>query len=164
MLYLFRVGLVAACVQCMAAGIVTIVAYSAVRYGGSIPSTPFLETDAVSDMDSLLPFLRWSYDLIALGVALTSHRAVDFTAARIHLAFRLMNPAQPDHATKSLLTQLSLASVGLAMLGLRPAPDLWVTIACYLGCAWFGTVAWSSLMSVGAASLGANAYAARRAL
>lgn len=164
MLSLFRAGLVAACVQCMATGIVTIAAFSAVRYGGPIPGTPDLETNTISKLDALLPLLRWCYFLIALGVALTSHRFVDLTAARIRVASRLMHQAEPDHATKSLLTQLTLASIGFAMLGLRPAPDLWVTIAGHFGCGWLGSAAWSSLMSVGAASLGANAFAARRAL
>lgn len=160
MLSLFRAGLVAACIQCMATGIVTLAAFSAVRCGEIIP----IETDPVADLDALLPFLRWCYVVIALGVALTSHRFVGFTAARIRLASQLMHQAEPDYATKSLLTQLTLASIGFAILGLRPAPDLWIATARYLGCGWLGSVAWSSLMSVGAASFGANAHAARRAL
>ncbi|MCF8467256.1 MAG: hypothetical protein K9G33_07620 [Sneathiella sp.] len=148
----------------MATGIVTIAAFLAVRYGGSIPETVYLDINAVSDLEALLPFLRWCYVLTALGVALTSHRFVDFTAARIRVASHLMRQAEPDHATKSLLTQLVLASFGFAMLGLLPAPDLWVAIARHLGSGWLGSVSWSSLMSVGAASFGANAFAARRAL
>lgn len=155
---LFRAGLVAACAQCMATGTVTLVAFSAVRYG--IP----VETHTVADLDALLPFLRWCFVVIALGVALTSHRFVGFTAARIRFASQLMHQGEPDHATKSLLTQLTVASIGFAILVLRPAPDLWIAIARHLGWGWLGSVTWSSLMSVGAASFGANAHAARRAL
>jgi hypothetical protein len=160
MLSLFRAGLVAACVQCMATGIVTLAAFSAVRNGGTTP----IETDAVSDLDALLPFLQWCYVVIALGVSLTSHRFVGLTAARIRLASQLMHQAERDHVTKSLLTQLTLTSIGFVILGLGPAPDIWVAIARHLGWGWLGPVAWSSLMSVGAASFGANAHAARRAL
>ena len=160
----FQAGLVAAYVQCMATVIVTLAAFLAVRFGGFVPETASVATDAVSDLDALLPFLRWCYVVIAVAVALTSHRFVEFTAAYIHLASQLMHQVEPDHATKILLTQLTLASIVFAILGLRPAPDLWVAIARHLGCGWLGSVAWSGLMSVGVASLGANAHAARRAL
>ena len=68
-----------------------------------------------------------------LGVALTSDRFIDFTAAGIRLASRVMRPTEPDHATKSLLTQLTLASIGLALLALRPPPDLFIAAAAISG-------------------------------
>lgn len=163
MVSVFRAGLVAACVQCVATGLLTIVIFSAVRYGWILPENAGIGTDPATDMDPLLPFLRWGYIVIALGVALTNHRIVEFTAARIRLASGLMRRSEPDHATRSLLTQLTVASIGFAVLGLRPAPDLLITIGRHLGGVWLGSVAWSGMMSIGAASFGANAHAASRA-
>ena len=163
MLRLFQAGIFAACIQCIAAGTVTLVMLLAAQHNLIVPASSDIGVDAESEMDSLLPLLRWMYLLIALGVALTSDRFVDFTAARIRLASRLMRPTEPDDATKSLLTQLTLASIGFAVLALRPPPDLLIVAARYLGCDCVASVTWSGVMSVAAAAFGANAHAARSA-
>ena len=161
MLRLFQAGLVAACVQCLAVGSVTFVVLLAARHDLIVPAP--LEANAESELDSLLPLLRCIYLVIALGVALTSDRFVDFTAAHIRLASRLMRPTEPDHATKSLLTQLTLASIGFAVLALRPPPAPLLD-AVSGGCVWAASVTWSGVMSIAVAGFGANAQAAKRAL
>ena len=163
-LLLFQAGLVAACIQCIAVAATTTAMLLAVQHDLIVLAPPHIGADIKSELDALLPLLRWIYLLIALGVALTSDRFVNFTAARIRLASRLMHPTETDHATKSLLTQLTLASIGLAVLALRPPPNLLIAAAGYLGCGWVASVAWSGMMSVAAAGFGANAQAARRAL
>ena len=164
MLRLFRAGLVAAFIQCIAAGTVTLALFLAVQHDLILPASPHIGVDAESELNSLLPLLRWIYLLIALGVALTSDRFVDFTAARIRLASRLMRPTVPDHATKSLLTQLTLASFGFAVLALRPPPDLLIVATRYFGSGWVAAAGWSGMMSAAAAGFGANAQAAKCAL
>ena len=163
-LLLFQAGLAAAFIQFIAAGTVTFIVFLTVQQELIVLAPPNIDGDVESKMDSLLPLLRWIYLLIALGVALTGDRFIDFTAARIRLASRLMRPIEPDHATKSLLTQLTLASVGMAVLALRPPPDLLIATARYLGSAWIASAAWSGMMSAAVAGFGANAQAARRAL
>jgi hypothetical protein len=163
-LLLFQAGVVAAFIQCIAVGMVTIAMLLAVQHDLIVLEPPHIGANFKSELDALLPLLRWIYLLIAVGVALTSDRFVDFTAARIRLASRLMHPAETDHATKTLLVQLMLASIGLAVLVLRPPPDLLISAAGYLGCGWDASVAWSGMMSIAAAGFGANAQAARRAL
>jgi hypothetical protein len=163
-LLLIQAGLAAAFIQGSAVATVTFGMFLAVQHGLIVPASPELVVNVASKMDELLPLLRWTYLLIALGVALTSDRFIDFTAARISVASRVMRPTEPNHATKSLLTQLTLASIGLAVLALRPPPDLFIAAASYLGSGWIASAAWSGLMSVAAAGFGANAQAARRAL
>ena len=164
MLRLFRAGLVAAFIQCIAAGTVTLAFFLAVQHDLILPASPHIVVDAESELNSLLPLLRWIYLLIALGVALTSSQFVDFTVARIRLASRLMRPTVPDHATKSLLTQLTLASFGFAVLALRPPPDLLIVATRYFGSEWVAAAGWSGMMSAAAAGFGANAQAAKCAL
>lgn len=138
-LLLFQAGLAAAFIQFIAAGTVPFAVFLTVQQELIVLAPPNIDGDVESKMDSLLPLLRWIYLLIALGVALTGDRFIDFTAARIRLASRLMRPIEPDHATKSLLTQVTLASVGMAILALRPPPDLLIAAARYLGPGWIAS-------------------------
>lgn len=163
-LLLFQAGLAAAFIQFVAAGAVTFAVFLTVQQDLIVLASLNIGGDVESKMDSLLPLLRWIYLLIALGLAMTGNRFIDFTATRIRLASRLLRPIEPDHATKSLLTQLTLASIGTAVLALRPPPDLLIATARYLGSSWVALAAWSGMMSVAAAGFGASAQAARRAL
>jgi hypothetical protein len=117
-----------------------------------------------SQFASISPLLTWIYLLTALGVALTSNRFVDFTTARIRGASRLMRPTEPDHATKTLLVQLWLAAIGFAVLALRSPPDSFVEAGRYYGFTCAASIAWPGIMSIGAASFGASAQAAKKAL
>jgi hypothetical protein len=161
---LFQAGLVAACIQCVAVSLVTLGILLAAQHELINLAPPDANANAASGLNSILPLLRWIYLLIALGVALTSDRFVDFTAAHIRLASRLISPADPDHATNSLLTQLALSSIGFSALALRPPPEPSIAAARSLGFEWLASPAWSGIMSMAAASSGANAQAARRAL
>jgi hypothetical protein len=160
---LFQAGLVAAFIQCVAVSLVTLGILLAAQHELINLAPPDANANAASVLNSILPLLRW-YLLIALGVALTSDRFVDFTAAHIRLASRLISPADPDHATNSLLTQLALSSIGFAALALRPPPEPSIAAARSLGFEWLASPAWSGIVSMAAASSGANAQAARRAL
>lgn len=84
------------------------------------------------DGEALSPLLTWIYLLTAIGIALTSNRFVNFTAAHVRRASRLMQASAPDHATKSLLVQLWLAATEFAILTLRPPPhrgSSWVVVS-----------------------------------
>lgn len=165
MLRLFQAGLVAACIQFIAVALATLVAFLSVRHelivrawlscGGS---------DFESPPTSIFRLLIWVYLLTALGVALTSARFVDFTAARIRRASRLMRPTAPDYGAKTLLVQLWLAAIGFAILALRSPPDSFIEASRYFGFTCAASIAWPGLMSIGVASFGANAQAARKAL
>ena len=163
-LLLFQAGLVAACIQSTAAGTVTFAVFLAVQHKVIVATSSNMGVDAGSEMNSLLPLLQGIYVLIALGVSLTDNRFVDFTAARIRHASRLMCPTEPDHATKSLLTLLTLGSIGFSLLALRPPPHMLFAAVGHFGTGWVASAAWSGMMSVAAAAFGANAQATRKAL
>jgi hypothetical protein len=163
MLRLFQAGIFAACIQCMAAGLVTFVMLLSVRHVPIVLVPPDAGAGTESEFDALLPILRGIYLAMALVIALTNNPVVYFTAERIRFASYLMRPSDPDYATRSLLTQLTLASIGFAVLALRPPPASLLD-AVSGGCAWAASVTWSGVMSIAVAGFGANAPAARRAL
>ena len=160
---LFQAGLVAACAQLMAVALATLLVFLAGRSGLIAPTLAEICPDAESSPTSVSPPLTWIYLLTAIGIALTSGRFVDFTAAHIRRASRLMRPAEPDHATKSLLVQLWLAAIGFAILTLRPPPHVWIETGRYWGLGCTASIIWPGAMSIGLACFGANAHAARKA-
>ena len=101
---------------------------------------------------------------MALGIALTNNPVVYFTTERIRLALRLMRPNEPDYATKSLLTQLTLASIdricriGASAAGGSLAPGR----LSRMGLGRLGHLVRHDERCCG--RFGANAQAARRAL
>lgn len=164
MLRLFQAGLVAACIQFIAVGLATLFVFLSARHGLIVPVPPVVGPDTDSQLASIFPLLTWVYLLIALGVALTRGRFVDFTAARVRRASRLMRPTEPVHATKTLLVQLWLAVIGFVILALRSPPYPLIEAGRYFGCIGAASIAWSGMMSIGVASFGANVHAARKAL
>ena len=133
MLRLFQAGLVAACIQFIAVGLATLVVFLSAQHGLIVPAPSDVGPDREYQLASIILLLTWIYLLTALGVALTSDRFVDFTAARIRRASRLMRPPEPDHATKTLLVQLWLAAIGFAVLALRSPPDSLIEAGRYFG-------------------------------
>jgi hypothetical protein len=162
MLRLFQAGLVAALIQFIAVGLETLVALLSARHGLIAPALLDVSPDPDFQSDAIFPFLIWVYLLTALGVALTSDRFIVLTAARIRHASRLMRPTEPDHAAKTLLVLLWLTAIGFAVMALRSPPYPLLEAARSIGCTCAASIAWSGLMSIGAASFGANTQAASR--
>ena len=150
MIRLFRAGFVGGCIQLGAVGLETIIS----NFSGGIECQPA----------SAVFFLPWCYLVTAFGAALTTGRFVTTTTAHIRRASRAVHPIQPNLTTKILLAQLYLASLGFGVLVLRPPPYFLVAVCDYVGFACGASIVWSGLMSIGAASFGANAQATRRAL
>jgi hypothetical protein len=98
------------------------------------------------------------------GVALPDDRFVACTAVQIRQASRHMNPAKSDHAAKILMVQLCLSAIGFVMVAYRPPPGLLIETCRYFGCSWAASIIWPGMMSIGVASFGADARAARNAL
>jgi hypothetical protein len=163
MIRLFQAGLVAACAQLMAVALATLLVFLAARSGLIATTLAEICPNIAALPPSVAPLFSWIYLLTAIGIALTSGRSVDFTAAHIRRASRLMRPIEPDHATKTLLVQLWLTAVGFAILTLRPPPDVWIEVGRNFGVACAAAIVWSGVMSIGVASFGANAHAARNA-
>lgn len=150
MIGLFQAGFAAACMQLIAIVLETIGFFFA--GGDDCQSEPTLS------------FLTWCYLLTALGVALTTDRFVTTTAGRIRRASRLLDPTQPHLATENWLSQLCLASLGFGVIAFH-SPPYFLAAACdFIGFTCGASIAWSGMMSIGAASFGANAQATRRAL
>ncbi|CAN7679902.1 hypothetical protein LJR231_005470 [Phyllobacterium sp. LjRoot231] len=163
MIRLFQAGLVAACAQLVAAALATLMVFLAARSGLIAPTFAEICPNFEASPSSVSPLLTWIYLLTAIGIALTSGRFVDFTAAHIRRASRLMRPVEPEHATKALLVQLGLTTIGFAILTLRRPPHVWIDVGHYFGAACAASIAWSAMMSIGLACFGANAHAARKA-
>lgn len=106
-------------------------------------------------------FLGWAFLLTATGFALTRDRSVTATAARIRYAARLINP---KHGAMALAVQLVISAILLASFTLRAPPGLLIEILQYFGIACAGSAAWTGIISIGVACLGASAHAAIRAL
>jgi hypothetical protein len=162
MLRLFQAGLVAAPIQFIAVGLETLVAVLSAQHGLIAPALLAVSPDSDFQSDAIFPLLIWVYLLTALGLALTCDRFIFLTAARIRHASRLMRPTEPDHAAKTLLVLLWLTAIGFAVMALRSPPYPLLEAARYIGCTCAASIAWSGLMSIGAASFGANAQAASR--
>ncbi len=161
---LFQAGLAAACLQSTAVLFATLIVYVATRQGLIGPLSSQARSDAGSLLTSVLPLLKWVYILTAVGVALTDDRFVPRTAAQICQASGHMNPARPDLAAKFLMVQLCLSAIGFVMVAFRQPPGLLIETCRYVGCSWAASILWPGMMSIGVASFGANARAARNAL
>lgn len=164
MLRLFHAGLVAGCVQALVVIVTTaIAAYSSTGHP-FLTETSDMEASTGTPLVSGTYFLAWVQLLVALALTLTNHRYLDATASRLRLASRLMDPTNPDHATRTLLVWLTVIAILFVIFAPRPPPDTLLEEAYDCGCAAAASVAWAGLMSIGVAAFGANAHAAARAL
>ena len=123
-----------------------------------------LEVSAEYDARAAASFriLPWTYLVIASGVSMTANRFIDLTALRIGHASRLMNPTEPDQGARTLLVQLSFVAVACAVMTVRLPPDLFARA--FLGHPHTASLAWSAIMSIGAAAFSANAHATVRSV
>jgi hypothetical protein len=159
---LFHAGLVASILQLVGIGVATPLVIWLGRHGLSMS----LEVSAEHDAQAAASFriLPWVYLVIASGVAMTANRFIDLTALRIGHASRLMNPTEPDQGARTLLVQLSIVAVACAVMTVCLPPDLFARAFHALGHPHTASLAWSAIMSVGAAAFGANAHATVRSL
>ena len=134
---------------------------AAIRHLGIDQFLP-IETDAeTSEMAvSYATLVAWSDILIAVCLSMIRTRQVDLTARRLKIGFRSLSPREPDHAASSLLVQLSLTSIGFAVLAMRPPPGCVLSLGSMLGSAGYGALIWPAAMSIGVAAFGANAHSA----
>ena len=109
---------------------------------------------------SLIAFLPLIDVTLAAGVALTKHRYVTLTTARIRHASHLRSAFEPDRLAGTLAICHFLASIGCASFALQPPPDMLVALDLHLGRYAAAPILWSALMSVCIAGFGANAHAA----
>ena len=79
----------------------------------------------------LIAFLPLIYVTLAAGVALTKHRYVTLTTARIRHASHLMSSSDPDRLAGTLAICHFLASIGCASYALQPPPDILVALDVY---------------------------------
>jgi hypothetical protein len=157
---LFQAGLVGSILQLAAVGLATCLVIW-LKWHGSVASSE-LGAELLAKAGDLLAVLPWVYLVIASGAAMTASRFIDLTALRIRHASRLMHPIEPDRASRTLLTQLAITAVAFAVMTVRPPPDLLVQAFESLGHPHAASLAWSAIMSIGAASFGANAHATTR--
>lgn len=156
---LFQAGLVASILQLVGIAVVTPLVIWLGRHGLTMSLEVSAEYDARAASFRILP---WAYLVIASGVAMTANRFIDLTALRIGHASRLMNPTEPDQGARTLLVQLSFVAVACAVMTVRLPPDL--SARAFLGHPHTASLAWSAIISVGAAAFGANAHATVRSL
>ena len=155
---LFAAGIFAGLVQAL---MVLGLSVAAIRHLGIDQFLP-VETDAeTGEMGvSYATLVAWSDILIAVCLSMIRTRQVDLTARRLKDGFRRLSPRDPDRAASSLLVQLSLTSIGFAVLAIRPPPGFVLSLGSTLGSAGYGALTWPATMSIGVAAFGANAHAA----
>jgi hypothetical protein len=113
--------------------------------------------DQTLSVVSLLPLI---HVVLAAGVALTRHRYVTLTSARIRHESRLLSSSEPDRTAGALAIYLFFASIGCASLALQPPSAILVSMNWHPGLHAVAPMLWSALMSVCVAGFGANAHAA----
>jgi hypothetical protein len=160
---LFQAGLFAAALQLIA--IVTTMATAALFLrqgwvGGE--QTPPASGPAL--WAAAAPFLKASYVLTSIGVIYTNNRFLDVTARYIRHRFRGKKLSDPNFATTSFFSQLCIIAFGFAIFALGDPPIFLLDVGRLINCPWFPFAAWPGLWSIGIASFGATARAARRSL
>jgi hypothetical protein len=156
MLRLLQAGATAALMQGIAILLATLLMLSYARHRIGNLQVPADDPTILS----LTPLLQLIFLITAVGVAATRHRFVDLTAARIHRASRLLNPSDPDHAANTLMISLWFTAMGFGAATLSSPPSILTEQGWHLGNIDAAPIIWSGLMSIGAASFGANAQAA----
>jgi hypothetical protein len=163
-LRLFQAGLVAASAQLIAVGLTTFVALEFLQHNDADIFQPGVCSGTDCQSIVVLRYLKWGYLLTACGVVFTGHRIIDATASRIRHGSRAMWPTEPDRATERLLSLLIIPAIGFAVCALSSPPTLLIALGRHFACACAASFIWSGTMSIAAASFGANARAANRAL
>jgi|SRR5689334_8078710 len=106
-------------------------------------------------------FLTWSYVLVAVGMALTSGKAIDLTVAQLRRTNRRLT-SKPT--LRLAAAHCGLAAVLLSILVLQSPPATILTIAELCGLGSVASIVWPGLMSLGVAGFGAMAYASVKAI
>src|SRR5580765_4269435 len=154
-LRLFQAGLIAGCFQ---AGLVCVMTPMVMVFAQYPDHDPGASGRSPAAM--LIAFLPLIYVTLAAGVALTKHRYVTLTTARIRHASHLMSSSDPDRLAGTLAICHFLASIGCASYTLQPPPVVLVAMDLHLGPHPAAPILWSALISVCVAGFGANAHAA----
>jgi len=152
---LFQAGLIAGYAQVAVVLVVTplVIAYAPDAENGPGSSDPGQAIPVVAS-------LRLIYLALAAGIALTKHRYVAATSARIRDASRRLSPSEPERAAGALAICLLVAAFACASFALQPLPDVLAAMNWDLGGHAAGPIMWPALMSVGIAGFGSNAHAA----
>ena len=156
---LFAAGLFAGSVQTLVVAL-TLVCF--LWFADCAASTK--ATATASQAIDMVPLLRATDLLVAIGLSLSTNRFVHTTAAHLRRASQRMYPGKPYHASRVLVAQLTIAAVGCWLIALRPSPAMLNDMTLATGCLDIAPVVWTGLLSIVGASLGANAHAAAEAL
>ena len=128
------------------------------------PSDSGTNIDIAAFWDSTAEFLRWAYLLGAIGLALTGGEHINLTAEGLKRAANSMRLGPPKTALESLIVQLSITLVLLAVIFLRGPPEpLLRAVTLYVSSS-AAPVLWAAIISIAVASCGASLHAAVRAV
>ena len=161
---IFRAGIVAARRQLIAVVIVSVAVFLLPSHNLTGRDALWIESDVEAFRISVSQLLKWTYLLIAVGLASTTDRPIDLTAERVRRAFKIIRLSAPAHTLKALAFQLGLATIMLAGFTLSTPPELLVALGRNFGCACIASIGWAGTMSIGVAFFGASTHAILRAL
>ena len=164
MLRLLQAGLVAAGRQLVAVLVITFLASLLTSHDFAVQDASAMNSGTEGSLISLSQLLIWTYLLFAVGFTLTSDRWIGLTAKHIRHASRLMRFLPSGHASRTLVTQFSIAAVVFAIFALRAPPELLIEGSRYFGCAGAASIAWAGIMSIGVACFGASVHAALKSM
>lgn len=162
---LIRVGIAAACIQCIVAVSATI--FFVVVMRNSIVGN----SDNLNNISGLpqaieyyIQFLRYMYFLLALGIIFTHGRWTKIATEDIRRASHEVNPFAPSRTTDSIYGQLMIVTICFAIPVLCPPPYFVEAIVNFFESKWISSAVWSGATSVAMVAFGVRAAAAKRAM
>lgn len=168
LLKLFLGGLIAAYLQLSIVVFASVLTLSSLvldaESGGDEVSRPDPFVDPLR-LATSVQLLRWIVFASAVGAALTSTYCIDDSAYQIRKISQSLGLAEPKNVIWALFIEFSLAAIGCGIL-VFITPPLLLILLCYrlYGISFVAWIAWSGLMSIGAAFFGASAHAAAQEL
>jgi len=154
MMWLFRAGSAAACRQLVTVCSIILIAL-VVSSDNKLPARGYFDVGNDSGATQLF---KWTFLLIALGLAGTNSRAVNQSAERLRYVFRSVR-LPPRLTSTALLFQLVLATMALGVLMLGNPPEPVIKLGAYIGFGSTAAIVWDGLLSIGIAYFGACTHA-----
>jgi hypothetical protein len=163
-LRLFQAGFVAACLQLIAAALMTLIVFAVIRNGLIAPLLASPGSSAAgTSLETQSSILTGTYLILSLGAALTENRFTDFTAMNIRQLSHSKKSPNPNLAMVFLLILFWLCAAVFVAVALQ-TPKRLANLGLNYGWGDVFSVVWPGTMSVGAACFGANAHATMKAL
>lgn len=158
---IFGPALVGAAMQLAAVVLTTTGFYILARNADLQPPWPLTLCEPGTSCGSATYLVRWSYLLMAIGVALTNHPFIARTAEWLRATSQ---PKAPPPTLKVVAAQLLIACFAGAIEVLETPPEAALALGRWVGGRWLGAILWPAFWSIVVAGMGASAHAIVQAM